>query len=144
MIAQRSAHYWVWFLLFGLVSLIVRLTQGAGLDNETIWLLVGGLLGVVTGMSALRLGRAYDLVIGLLFTGVGLIGVLHNLGVNLVASSNSALSGSIDNSAILGISLALPYALIHTSLGLMSLNQGLRTRSAAVAAMPVAAASASE
>jgi hypothetical protein len=144
MIAQRSAHYWVWFLLFGLVSLLVRLTHGAGLDNETIWLLVGGLLGVVTGMSALRLGRAYDLVIGLLFIGVGLIGILHNLGVNLVASGNSALAGTIDNSAILGISLALPYALIHTSLGLMSLNQGLRTRAAPVAALPVAAAPAAE
>jgi hypothetical protein len=143
MIGQRSSLYWIWFLLFGVVSSVIALTKGNGLDNETIWLLVSGLLGIVTGM-VLRLSRAYDLVIGLLFTGVGLIGILHNLGVNLVATSDSALSGTIDRSAILGISLALPYALIHTSLGLMSLNQGMRTRAAVVPAMPVAAASASE
>jgi hypothetical protein len=143
MIGQRSSLYWIWFLLFGVVSSVIALTKGNGLDNETIWLLVSGLLGIVTGM-VLRLSRAYDLVIGLLFAGVGLIGILHNLGVNLVATSDSALSGTIDRSAILGISLALPYALIHTSLGLMSLNQGMRTRAAVVPAMPVAAASASE
>ena len=143
MIAQRSAHYWIWFILFGVVSTIVVLTKGLGLDTETIWLLVGGLLGVVTGMSALRLARAYDLIVGLLFTGIGLIGILHNLGVNLVATGNGALTGTIDESAILGISLALPYALIHTSLGLMSLNQGMRSR-AAVPALPIATAPAAE
>ena len=35
---------------------------------------------------------------------------------------------AIDDTAILGLSLSLPYALIHTVLGLTSLSHGLRAR----------------
>ena len=56
------------------------------LDTETVWLLVTGFLGVLLGLGGLglRLARPYDLIIGLLFTAVGLLGLLHNLGYNLV------------------------------------------------------------
>ena len=85
----------------------------------------GGLLGV-GGLGA-RLSRPYDLIIGLLFTAIGLLGLLHNLGYNLVPTTSETAT-TIGQSAILGLSLALPYALIHTLLGLTSLNHGLRAR----------------
>ena len=73
------------------------------------------------------LARPFDLVIGLLFTIVGLLGILHAFGLNLVATSGVA-PNAIDETAILGLSLSLPYALIHTLLGLTSLSHGLRAR----------------
>ena len=69
----------------------------------------------------------YDLVTGLLFTTVGLLGILHNFGLNLVATSGIA-PNALDETAILGLSISLPYALIHTVLGLTSLSHGLRAK----------------
>jgi hypothetical protein len=78
-------------------------------------------------MTLPALARPFDLVIGLLFTAVGLLGILRNFGLDLVATSGIA-PNAIDESAILGLSLSLPYALIHTVLGLTSLSHGLRAR----------------
>jgi hypothetical protein len=127
MLSQRNTHYWLWFLLFGVVSALVTISKGQGINTETLWLLISGLLGLVFGTLLHALERPYDLVIGLLFTAVGLLGILHNFGLNLVASSGIA-PNAIDETAILGLSLALPYALIHTVLGLTSLSHGLRAR----------------
>ena len=127
MLSQRNTHYWLWFLLFGVVSALVSSSRGEGINTETMWLLISGLLGLVFGTLLHALERPYDLVIGLLFAGVGLLGILHNFGMNLVATSGIA-TNAIDESAILGLSLALPYALIHTVLGLTSLSHGLRAR----------------
>jgi hypothetical protein len=66
-------------------------------------------------------------VIGLLFTIVGLLGLLHAFGLNLIATSGVA-PNAIEDTAILGLSLSLPYALIHTLLGLTSLSYGLRAQ----------------
>lgn len=129
MLSARSTHYWLWFILFGVISaLVVWRTRGT-LDTETVWLLVTGFLGVLLGVGGLglRLARPFDLISGLLFTAVGLLGLLHNLGYNLVPANANA-ANTIDQSAIIGLSLALPYALIHTLLGLTSLNHGLRAR----------------
>ena len=73
------------------------------------------------------LARPFDLVIGLLFTVVGLLGILHAFGLNLISAGN-VLPNAIDSAAILGLSLSLPYALIHTLLGLTSLGHGLRAQ----------------
>ena len=127
MLSQRNTHYWLWFLLFGVVSALVTVSKGEGVSTETMWLLIAGLLGLVLGMLLPSLSRPYDLVIGLLFAGVGLLGILHNFGMNLVATSGIA-PDAIDKTAILGLSLSLPYALIHTVLGLTSLSHGLRAR----------------
>ena len=130
MLSGRSVHYWLWFILFGVVSSMVLWRTVGQLDSETIWLLVTGLLGLLFGLGGLglRFARPYDVVIGLLFTGVGLLGLLHNLGYNLVPADASA-ANAVDQTAIIGLSLALPYALIHTLLGVTSLSHGLRTRS---------------
>jgi hypothetical protein len=127
MLSARSTHYWLWLLLFGVVSSLVTWRVSQSLNTESVWLLVTGFLGVLFGVGGLglRLARPYDLIIGLLFTAVGLLGLLHNLGYNLVAADARA-ANTIDQTAIIGLSLALPYALIHTLLGLTSLNHGLR------------------
>jgi hypothetical protein len=129
MLSARSTHYWLWFILFGVVSSLVVWRIHGSLDSESVWLLVTGLLGVLLGVGGLgaRLSRPYDLVIGLLFTAIGLLGLLHNLGYNLVPTSSDTAS-TVAQSAIIGLSLSLPYALIHTLLGLTSLNHGLRAR----------------
>ncbi len=130
MLSQRNTHYWLWFLLFGVVSALVTISKGEGITTETMWLLIAGFLGLILGALLPSLARPYDLVIGLLFTGVGLLGILHNFGLNLVATSSGIAPNAIDQTAILGLSLSLPYALIHTVLGLTSLSHGLRMKTA--------------
>jgi hypothetical protein len=127
MLSQRNTHYWLWFLLFGVVSALVNWSQGNGITTETLWLLITGFLGLVLGLLVPALARPFDLVIGGLFTLVGLLGILHAFGVNLVPSGNVP-PNALDTTAILGLSLSLPYALIHTLLGLTSLSHGLRAR----------------
>jgi hypothetical protein len=136
MLSQRNTHYWLWFLLFGVVSALVTFSKGEGITTETLWLLITGFLGLVLGAFVPALARPFDLIIGLLFTVVGLLGLLHAFGVNLVPSG-AVPPNAIDTTAILGLSLSLPYALIHTLLGLTSLSHGLRAR-AAVATPTVA------
>jgi hypothetical protein len=88
--------------------------------------------------STRRAARGYDLLAGLAFTVVGIIGVLHNLGITLLTSSSTLPSGTGANETLFGLSLALPYALIHSVLGLTSLNLGMRDSSdAPVIAAPV-------
>jgi hypothetical protein len=128
MLSQRNTHYWLWFLLFGVVSALVTISKGEGVTTETMWLLIAGFLGLILGALLPTLARPYDLVIGLLFTAIGLLGILHNFGLNLVAQSSGIAPNAIDETAILGLSLSLPYALIHTVLGLTSLSHGLRAR----------------
>ena len=128
MLSQRNTHYWLWFLLFGVVSALVTLSNGEGISTETMWLLIAGLVGLLLGVFLLALARPYDLAIGLLVTGVGLLGILHNFGMNLVATTSGVARNAIDQTAILGLSLSLPYALIHSVLGLNSLSHGLRAK----------------
>ncbi|MGE5335447.1 MAG: hypothetical protein ACM3N4_12150 [Nitrososphaerota archaeon] len=130
MLAARSTHYWLWFILFGVISSMVVWRATRSLDSEAAWLLLTGFLGVLTGVGGLsaRVGRPYDLIIGMLFMAVGLLGIMHNLGYNVVPADASTAS-SLDQAAFFGLSLAFPYALIHTLLGLGSLNHGLRARS---------------
>lgn len=130
MLAARSTHYWLWFILFGVLSTMVVWRATRSLDSEVAWLLLTGFLGVVTGIGGLsaRTARPFDLIVGMLFMAAGLLGVMHNLGYNLVPADAST-ANMLDQSAFLGLSLAFPYALIHTMLGLSSLNHGLRARS---------------
>ena len=90
MLSQRNTHYWLWFLLFGVISALVTISKGEGVTTETMWLLIAGFLGLLLGAFLPSLARPYDLVIGLLFTAVGLLGILHNFGLNLVASPTAS------------------------------------------------------
>lgn len=135
MLAQRSTHYWLWFILFGVILAIVEFTpnhpQTYTSTSETWWLLIVGLRGIVFGTRVLSgFARPFDLVVGILFTGVGLLGILNNLGAHLITSSTSVANGAVSNSGVLGLSFLLPFALIHMLFGLTSLNSGLRARAA--------------
>jgi hypothetical protein len=132
MLSQRNTHYWLWFLLFGVVSALITVSKGEGVTTETLWLFIAGLLGLVLGMFVPALARPFDLIIGGLFTLVGLLGILQAFGLHLVPSG-SVPPNAIDTTAILGLSLSLPYALIHTLLGLTSLSHGIRARVAVAA-----------
>lgn len=114
MVSQRNAHYWLWFLIFGIVSVAIGAVGGSGLTSESVWLLVAGFLGLLFGRMATNLARPYDVIAGIIFTVVGVLGVLHNFNV--------ALPSSVDTTTLIGLSMSLPYALIHTVLGLGSLN----------------------
>jgi len=142
MLSQRNTHYWLWLILFGVVSAMVTLSKREGVTTETMWLLMAGLSGLVIGALLPAFVRPYDLAIGLLFTTIGLLGILHNFGLNLVGQPDGLAPTAIDSTAILGLSLSLPYALIHTVLGLTSLSHGLRAKvatSRVAVATPVAA-----
>ena len=142
MLSQRNTHYWLWFILFGLVSALALMRQGFGITTESLWLLFAGFLGLVIGTYVQRMARPYDVVIGLLFTTVGLLGILHNFGLNLVGDRSSMPPHAVDFASILGLSLGLSYSMIHTILGLTSLSHGLRPKVATshvAVAMPTAA-----
>ncbi len=53
MLSVRGTHYWLWFILFGVILSAVLLRAREALDPETLWLLVIGCLGVVAGMGNL-------------------------------------------------------------------------------------------
>jgi hypothetical protein len=136
MVSHRSTHYWLWFLLFGVGSALVTWVQQHQLSSEAIWLLVSGLGGVLLGSRLFSgLTRPYDLAMGLVFGAVGLLGLLHNVGINLIVQNATVPKGTFDTTSILGLSLSLPYALIHAVLGLTSLNHGLAPKTAAPAVM---------
>jgi hypothetical protein len=58
--------------LFGVISALVTVSKDQGITTETMWLLIPGVLGLLPGLFLLELARSFDLVIGLLFTIVGL------------------------------------------------------------------------
>ena len=60
MLSRRNTHYWLWFLLFGVVSTLVSTSRGEGIGTETMWLLITGLLGLVFGALLHALARPYD------------------------------------------------------------------------------------
>lgn len=128
MFAARSAQYWLWFLLLGVVSTLVDYSSGGhsvgAISGESLWLLLAGMVGIMAGAFR-RLARPYDLLIGLIFVAAGLVGILHNFGIALVAHDANTTHTVAENT-LLGLSLSLPYALIHTLIGLTSLTQGIR------------------
>lgn len=122
---HRNSHYWLWFLLFGVIPLLQILFSGGKLGTdatslEAYWLVGAGLLGIVFGLNAVskgNLARPYDVIIGIIFTLAGLVGILHafKLGVDPLVS----FFGNI------GLMTSFLYALIHTFLGIKSLHHGI-------------------
>lgn len=122
---HRHSHYWLWFLLFGVIPLIQALQKGGFGANaatyETIWLIGAGVLGLVFGLRALndgKLAQPYDVIIGLIFTIAGVVGIVGYFG------SLGSVSDFVSNT--LHISVAGLYPLVHTYLGVKSLHHGIR------------------
>ena len=130
MVKERSAHYFLWFIFFGLIAGVASYVNTQQFSSESIWLLVSGLLGILVTQKWLNEGkfaRTYDFIIGVIFTLVGLVGVLDAFKIHLL-SGVSLPAGLVTSSTILGLSITpLLIALVHMVLGLQSLNHGLRS-----------------
>ena len=127
--SHRSTHYWLWFLLFGLIGGLLYYNANNKLDSESIWLLVSGLLGLVVGMKWLNDGkwtRSYDIIIGIIFTVVGILGILQ--GFRVINLAKIAPASIASNGALIGLSVTGLAVLINTVLGLTSLNHGLKSK----------------
>jgi membrane-anchored protein YejM (alkaline phosphatase superfamily) len=123
--SHRSAHYWLWFLLFGVIAGGLTYLKAHHLDSESLWLLLSGVLGIVFGAKWLNSGKwskAYDLVIGVIFALIGILGLLLFGGIHIPLPASL-----IASNALVGLSLGLLPSLIHTWLGLTSLSHGARS-----------------
>jgi hypothetical protein len=125
-LSHRSSHYGFWFLVFGLIPLVEVLRHGYGANPQTyeaFWLLGTGLLGLVLGNRNLndgKLAKPYDVLVGVIFTFVGLVGIVGDFG-----GHTGQLSTTIEH---IGLSLGGLYPLVYTFLGLKSLHHGLSAK----------------
>lgn len=131
MVKHRSEHYFLWFIFFGLIAGIASyINNGHQISSEAIWLFVSGLLGILVTQSWLadgKFAKTYDFIIGVIFTLVGLVGILQGFHVDLLSGLHGLPSNLVNSNSIIGLSLT-PFLinLVHAVLGLQSLSHGLR------------------
>ncbi len=129
---HRDTHYFLWFIFFGLISgVIYYLNHHGSIDSESTWLLVTGLLGLLFGAKWLADGnfsRWYDLIIGIIFTLAGLIGIAAGFHLNLLSGAPASASSFISATTFFGLSLTVLPSLVHAVLGLSSLNHAIRNK----------------
>jgi hypothetical protein len=128
----RSGHYFLWFVVFGLIAgLVSFLGPDHTLSSESIWLLVSGLLGLAIAnkrMNEGKLARFYDFIVGVIFALAGIIGVAAHftqVASSLTSTAGSLISGTGENATLLGLSLALFPAIVHLLLGITSFMHGM-------------------
>ena len=124
--SHRSTHYWLWFLLFGVIGALLYYNGHKTLDGESTWLLVTGVLGLIVGSKWLnegKLAKPYDIIVGIIFAIVGIVGILTGFGMHVLNNINVG-SNLVSNTTILGLSLTGLSPLINTFLGLVSLHHG--------------------
>ena len=88
MVKDRSAHYFLWFIFFGLIAGVASYVNTQQFSSESIWLFVSGLLGILVTQKWLNDGKfaqIYDFIIGVIFTLVGLVGVLDAFKIHLLS-----------------------------------------------------------
>ncbi len=128
---HRSAHYWNWFIFFGLIAGAIAYVQAGGKfvlssESEPLWLLITGLLGIIVTANWLNKGqfaRPYDLIIGIIFTIVGVIGILLAFKIHVLGNLNTSY---VSSTSFFGLSLGVLASLVHAVLGLTSLNHGVK------------------
>ncbi len=122
-LSHRSSHYWLWFLVFGIIPVLATLRTGFGANAatyEAAWLVGAGLLGLVFGNKSIydgRLAQPFDLIIGVIFTLAGIVGILGMFSVH-----TGSVSTYVSNA---GLSLNGLYPLLYAFLGIKSLHHGL-------------------
>jgi hypothetical protein len=131
-VKHRDTHYFLWFIFFGLIAgAIYYVNHHNTVDSESIWLLVSGLLGLLFGADWLaggKFARWYDLIIGIIFSVAGLIGIGAGFHINLLSGAPASASAFIGPATFLGLSLTVLPSLVHAVLGLTSLNHAIRNK----------------
>ena len=134
MVRHRTAHYTLVFLFLGVIAAAGSLFAKQGLSPESIWFLVTGLIGLlVNRINRGALVGPYDLIVGIIFTVVGLVGILLQFKLNLLTStglSHTRLVGTTTDGhpELAGLDLSFFPALVYAFLGLTSLNHGLKSK----------------
>jgi hypothetical protein len=123
-LSHRGSHYWLWFVIFGLIPLLSTARTGLGANTTTynaIWLLGSGLIGLLLGNTSIyegKLARPFDFIIGTIFSIAGLIGIVKMFGIS-TAGADTTL-GSV------GLLLNGLYPLVYAFLGLKTLHHALK------------------
>ena len=127
--SHRGAHYFLSFLIFGVIAGAASLITQGKLDAEAIWLLVLGGLGALVGSSSInggKLARPFDFLAGGLLTLAGLLGTLQGFNIHFLPDVHVGAFQVLGSTALLGIPLNFPFpALINLFLGVQSLRHGL-------------------
>jgi len=124
----RSMYYWLWFLLFGTIPLLAAIFQQEDLTAETFWLFFVGGAGLIVGCKSLvSWSKPFDIIIGITFFVLGVLGILHNLGFIFSNNNTHIPNGAVSSESFLGISLTLKASLLHTLLGFLSFNFGIKS-----------------
>ncbi len=128
MLLTRSTYYWLWFMIFGVISAAATLLQIHRLGSEDILLLAASFMGIIVGTKSCDQGwvKPYDLSIGIFFFIVGVIGILRAFNISLVNSSSVVPSFLLAPTKLFGLSLLLHPAVLHAALGFLSLRYGLK------------------
>ena len=122
-LSHRGSHYWLWFLVFGIIPLLVAMKNGLGANTATynaVWLVGSGLIGLLLGNTRIydgKLARPFDFIIGVIFSLAGLIGIVKMFGIG-TAGADTTL-GSV------GLLLNGLYPLVYAFLGIKSLHHAL-------------------
>ncbi len=134
---SRNAHYFMWFIVFGLIAGLVSFIGGGfklgKIDPEAYWLLGAGIIGWLLGRKEVNnggIGRYYDIIIGVIFILAGLIGIgvhFSGLETQITNVAGGLITPSIPNDTahLIGLSLALFPAIVHVLLGFISLRHGI-------------------
>jgi hypothetical protein len=125
---SRATHYWLWFVLFGVASSLANYIQLHHIGTENVWMLGASGAGLLFESKQFqgRWSKPTDSFVGFLFLTAGLIGILHNFGIDLVNNNLSLPTTTVESSKFIGMSLALTPSLVHTIFGFFSLQFPLK------------------
>jgi hypothetical protein len=127
--SHRGAHYFLTFLIFGLIAGAASLLTQRKLDAEAIWLLALGGIGAILGSSRINggaLARPFDLIAGTLLTLAGVLGTVQGFNLHFLPEVHVGAFQVLNASALLGIPLNFPFpALVNLFLGVQALRHGL-------------------
>jgi hypothetical protein len=127
--SHRGAHYFLTFLIFGLIAGAASLVTQRKLDAEAIWLLALGGIGAILGSPRINDGkfaRPFDIIAGSLLTLAGLLGALQGFNIHFLPQVHVGTFQALSASALLGIPLNFPFpALVNLFLGVQALRHGL-------------------
>lgn len=127
--SHRNAHYFLSFLIFGLIAGAASLITQGKIDAEAVWLLALGGIGAIVGSPKINDGkfaRPFDFLAGGLLTLAGVLGTLQGFNIHFLPDLHLGAFDALSTTALLGIPLNFPFpALINLFLGVQSLRHGM-------------------